>query len=256
MAEAVRCYERLPVQMMLLRVLDDRVSNNRHLRGQLPPKAPDPVAFVDLLGEVYQGRHGRAEAILDALHEDCRRLADGLAAVDEALDVVERLQSVEENPTMTLAEALCDLMGDRLQRMSYMRAFESALMTDQPNGLALKRRVTREQRGTRRSQDLRSLVLNPPLLDFLVHRHLRKGARGKPFHPLSLPDFLARLRERYGLYVDREPPGQPVPQELLLRNKACLERRLRDLGLLIGVNDAESMKQLRPRYAAERDHAV
>jgi hypothetical protein len=59
------------------------------------------------------------------------------------------------------------------------------------------------------------------------------------------------LRERYGLYVDREPPGHPVSQELLLRNKAWLERRLRDLGLLIGVNDAESMKQLRPRYQGE-----
>jgi len=256
MAEAVRCYERLPVQMMLLRVLDDRVSTDRRLREQLPPKAPDPVAFTNLLGEIYQGRHLRAEVILDAFHEDCQRLAGGLVASGEAPEVAEQLLSASENPVLSLTEALCELMGDMLLRRNYMGALESALMTDQPNGLALKRRVTREQRGTRRSQDLRSLVLNPPLLDFLVHRHLRKAAKGKPFHPLSLPDFLARLRERYGLYVDREPPGQPIPQELLLRNKACLERRLRDLGLLIGVNDAESMKQLRPRYARERDHAV
>jgi hypothetical protein len=32
-----------------------------------------------------------------------------------------------------------------------------------------------------------------------------------------------------------------------------LERRLRDLGLLVGVNDAESMKQLRPRFSPDRD---
>jgi hypothetical protein len=256
MAEAIRCFERLPFQMMLLRVLDDRVSTHRRLREQLPPKAPDPVAFTNLLGDVYQGRHPRTDVILDAFHEDCQRLAEGLETEGEALDVAERLRSGGENPAMCLAEALCDLMGDKLQRGNFMRVLESALMTDQPNGLALKRRITREQRGTRRSTDLRSLVLNPPLLDFLVHRHLRKAAKGKPFHPLSLPDFLARLRERYGLFVDREPPGQPIPQELLLRNKACLERRLRDLGLLIGVNDAESMKQLRPRYATESDHAV
>lgn len=255
MLECVRCYERLPLQMMLLRVLDDPECTTR-LREQPPPKAPDPVDFINLLGEVYQGRHPRAEGILDTFRVDCVRLASGLEAEGEALDVAERLRSGGENPALALAGALCDLMGDRLQRKNYMQALESALMTDQPNGLALKRRVTREQRGTRRSQDLRSLVLNPPLLDFLVHRHLRKAAKGKPFHPLSLPDFLARLRERYGVFVDREPPGQPVPQELLLRNKAWLERRLRDLGLLIGVNDAESMKQLRPRYAAERDHAV
>lgn len=129
-------------------------------------------------------------------------------------------------------------------------------MTDRPNGLAIKRRVSRQQNGERRSQDLRSVVFTPALLDFLVHRHLRKAAEGKPFHPLSLPDFLTLLRDRYGLYVDREPPGQLVSQELLRRNKAWFERRLRDLGLLIGVNDAESMKQLRPRFQVENGDAV
>ncbi len=256
MAEAIRCYERVPVQMMLLRVLDDRVSTDRRLREQLPPRAPNPVTFINLLGEVHQARHPRAEVILDSFHEDCQRLADGLEVEGEALEVAQRLRSGAANPALALAEALCDLMGDKLQRGHYVNALESALMTDQPNGLALKRRVSRQQRGTRRAQDLRSLVLSPPALDFLVHRHLRKAARGKPLHPLSLPEFLARLRERYGLYVDREPPGQPMPQELVLRNKAWLERRLRDLGLLIGVNDAESMKQLRPRYAGDGDDAL
>jgi hypothetical protein len=42
-----------------------------------------------------------------------------------------------------------------------------------------------------------------------------------------------------------------VSQELLRENKRWLERRLRDLGLLVGVNDAPSMKQLRPRFQAE-----
>ena len=32
-----------------------------------------------------------------------------------------------------------------------------------------------------------------------------------------------------------------------------MERRLRDLGLLIGVNDAERMKKLRARYKASYD---
>jgi len=34
---------------------------------------------------------------------------------------------------------------------------------------------------------------------------------------------------------------------------ALLERRLRDLGVLVGMNDAESMKQLRPRFRAVGD---
>ena len=110
--------------------------------------------------------------------------------------------------------------------------------------------MRRHEGGTQRSVDLRSIVLTPATLDFLVHRHLRKASKGRPACFLSLRQFLDVLREQYGLWIDQEPPGLPVPQELLQRNKAWLERRLRDLGLLVGVNDAESMKQLQARYVA------
>jgi hypothetical protein len=254
--EALRCYERLPVNMMILRILDDRVGTDLKLGGKLPSAAPEPTAFVDALGEIFHGHHPRAEFILENFHEDCLRLANGLEAENETPEIARRLRSTDTNPLVRLAEALCELMGDKLQRAQFMKALEDALMTDRPNGLAIKRRVSRQQNGERRSQDLRSVVFTPALLDFLVHRHLRKAAEGKPFHPLSLPDFLTLLRDRYGLYVDREPPGQLVSQELLRRNKAWFERRLRDLGLLIGVNDAESMKQLRPRFQVENGDAV
>lgn len=256
MTESVRRYERFPVLMTLLRVLDDRVRNDRKLRDQLPPTHPDSTAFINLLGEVYLERHPRAESILDALDEDCQRLAEGLAQEGEAGELVEYLRNGQGSPALRLAEALSDLMGDTNQRAQYVKALDSALMPDRPNGLAIKRRLRRSQSGTQRMQDLRAIVLTPSLLDFLVHRHLRKAAKGKPEQPLSFQRFLTILRERYGLYVDREPPGHPVPQELLLRNKNWLERRLRDLGLLIGVNDAESMKQLKPRYHGEAKHAA
>jgi hypothetical protein len=96
-------------------------------------------------------------------------------------------------------------------------------------------------------------VLSHSLLDFLVHRHLRKDGKSKATQPLTLRKFLDLLRTQYGLHIDREPPGLSVPQELLRANKTWLERRLRDLGLLVGVNDAESMKQLRPRFSPDRD---
>lgn len=256
MTETVRRHERFPVLMTLLRILDDRARNDRKLRDQLPPTYPDSTAFINDLGEIYKERHPRAEAIQDSLDEDCQRLAEGLEQEGEAGDLVERLRHGHGNPALRLAEVFCELMGDVNQRKNYMGAFESALMTDRPNGLAIKRRVRRSQNGAQRAQDLRAIVLTPSLLDYLVHRHLRKAAKGKPEQPLSFQRFLTILRERYGLYVDREPPGHPIPQELLLRNKNWLERRLRDLGLLIGVNDAESMKQLKPRYHGEAKHAA
>lgn len=256
MTETVRRYERFPVLMTLLRVLDDRVRNDRKLRDQLPPTNPDSTAFINLLGDVYLERHPRAESIQDTLDEDCQRLAEGLEQEGEAGDLVERLRHGHGGPALRLAEVLCELMGDTNQRGQFLKAMESALMSDRPNGLAIKRRVRRSQNGAQRAQDLRAIVLTPSLLDYLVHRHLRKAAKGKPEQPLSFQRFLIILRERYGLYVDREPPGHPIPQELLLRNKNWLERRLRDLGLLIGVNDAESMKQLKPRYRGEAKHAA
>ncbi len=127
-------------------------------------------------------------------------------------------------------------------------------MIDQPNGLAIKRRVQRSQSGLNRRMDLRAIVLTTPLLEFLVHRHLHQTAT--EYKPLSLLGFITLLRDRYGLYIAQEPPGQPIPQEMLLRNKAYLERQLRDLGLLIGVNDAESMKQLKPHYYRETCNAA
>ena len=54
-----------------------------------------------------------------------------------------------------------------------------------------------------------------------------------------------RLLDNYGLQVDLDPPAMSMPQHLLRANKQWLERRLRALGLLAGVNDAESMRQLR-----------
>jgi hypothetical protein len=39
-----------------------------------------------------------------------------------------------------------------------------------------------------------------------------------------------------------------ISNELLRLNRIVLERRLRDLGLLVGVNDAEAMKRLRARF--------
>jgi len=53
------------------------------------------------------------------------------------------------------------------------------------------------------------------------------------------------------------PTGLMVSNEVLQANRATLERRLRDLGLLVGVNDAEAMKRLQPRFEpGENENAL
>ena len=85
------------------------------------------------------------------------------------------------------------------------------------------------------------------MIDYLVHRHLVMD-RGDRLRQLSLKNFLDRLRTHHGLWIDQAPPGTNVPSDLLRRNKELFEARLRDLGLLVTVNDAETMKSLRERY--------
>lgn len=251
MSECLARYERLPVLMMLSRLLDDRVSHHPRLTNNLPLRQPDSTAWFNLLGQIYRKPHGRAgaESIMDRLDEDCAGLANSLEQADEAVDVARALRNDQINPALRLAEALVALHGHQQQASKFVAALDSSLMPNRPNGLAFKRRVSRRsETGTSRTVELRSVVLSHALLDFLVHRHLRKDGEGKAARPLTLRKFLDILRDHYGLYVDREPPGMSVPQDLLRANKQWLERRLRDLGLLVGVNDAESMKQLRARF--------
>jgi hypothetical protein len=207
-----------------------------------------------LLGDVYHERHTRSDAILNGLDEDCLRLAEALE--QETPNVAQALKMEAIDPALRMAEALTELMGTKLQSKFFFSALDSSLMSSRPNGLAFKRRVTRSQSGAAKAVDLRSIVLSHSLLDFLVHRHLRKDGKGKAERRLTLRSFLDLLRSQYGMHIDREPPGLSVPQELLQANKMWLERRLRDLGLLVGVNDAESMKQLRPRFDPARKVAT
>ena len=119
-------------------------------------------------------------------------------------------------------------------------------MTARPNGLAATRTVLRKVGSATAAKrtELRSLVFTDAALDYLVHVQVLRNGKKEGFRAISLKDFLQVLRDRYGFCVDQAPPGLTISNELLRLNRLVLERRLRDLGLLLGVNDAESMKRL------------
>jgi hypothetical protein len=91
-------------------------------------------------------------------------------------------------------------------------------------------------------------VFTDSILDYLVHLLVLPSGNRNGLRPLSFKEFLNNIRERYGFCVDACPPGMTISNSLLQANRTMLERRLRDLGLLVGVNDAEAMKRLRPRF--------
>lgn len=243
--EIVRLVDQATISLAQIRILDAKARFDRKLRD-LTPKGPDMSSWLNLLGAVRSGEHDRSDAILNDLWEKIEALRTTLEAqgIEPNASDILRSPTANDRPVHTLAEAICAIMGEKILRHHYLAFLDSCLMVNETHGLGRKRRVYRSLGGRKRKMmDLRSIILSNTILEALVHLHLaqRQGS-------LSFAGFIRILRERYGLWVDEAPPGVPASREALLDNRANLERRLRDLGLLVGVNDAEFMKHLRPRF--------
>lgn len=249
MDDFMRRIERLPVVLMALRLLDHGARYDPQLRKLDIPTRPYATHWLDLLGDLLHGRRETAQAVLYDLDRKAHELAD--AFQEEYREAAELLRNDRSfpNPVWRIAEALTSLQGRKNTQSNLFSMFDSSLLVNRPNGLATKRAVIRAiSRGGRKKRDVRSLVFTDATLDHLVHLHVSRRGKKIGYRPLAFTEFLVRLRDRYGLCVDVAPPGLTISNDLLQENRAVLERRLRDLGLLIGVNDAESMKYLTPRF--------
>jgi len=244
MQECIRRYERTPIRMTLLQILDTKSRVDKEIKKIVPMNLPDATEWIRLLGKIFHGQHLRSENILERIEEDCEKLALEFEK-EFRPEIANKLRNNALSPALNLAEVINILRG-KTPGIKNIDVLNSALASNEPNGISKSRSGRRTQNGVSSNTTLRSIVLQPPLLEFLVHRHVLREDGSKQF--LSLQGLLRLLRENYGLYVDCEPPGQPISQELLLKNKKYVEDRLRDLGLLLGVNDAESMKQIKPHY--------
>jgi len=245
MDDFMRRIERFPVVLMALRLLDHGVRYDRKLRKLKAGVRPYAAEWLNLLGDVLFERREEARAVLDDLDRKAFQLADALDEEYPESARILRNDRAFPNPVWRVAEALTSL-----QRHIFVVPFlDSVLHTVYPNGIASKRRATRTMAdGQRRRCEVRSIVFSDAVLDYLVHLHVLPTGRKSGYRPLSFKDFLETLHQRYGFCVDRAPPGITASNDLLQENRAVLERRLRDLGLLVGVNDAEAMKHLKPRF--------
>jgi hypothetical protein len=243
--EVIRMLDQAAASLMSIRILDAKGRFDRRLR-EFTPNGPDTTPWLNLLGKVRRQQHERSDAILNDLCEKIEALTAKLEAEGiepEAIDIL-RAPTASGDPVRALADSLCTMMGDKLLRSKPLMFIDSCLMVNEAHGVGRKRRVSRSLAGRKRKMmDVRSAILSNTLLEALVHLHLIAEKR-----LLSFADFIRILRERYGIWIDECPPGISVSREDLLNNRAMLERRLRDLGLLVGVNDAEFMKHLRPRF--------
>ena len=256
MEEYMRRARRFPVVLMALRLLDYKVRYDRKIREEVAARTlttcPYAAGWIRLLGEVLQERHRRSDAILDFLDERAEVLAERVEKDYPEAAALLTSEMVEPSPVWRLAEGLTNLQGGKAQSQ-LEGLIDSALFVDRPNGLAVKRRSRRKvgDSAIARTTILRSLVLTDSVLEYLVHRLVLPSGGRSGTRRLSFNDFVAELRERYGFCVDTSPPGMTVSNDQLQLNRACLDRRLRDLGLLVSVNDAEAMKRLTPRFTPQ-----
>jgi hypothetical protein len=245
----MRRIESVPVILMAMRLLDRAARYDPKIKALKIPTRPDATEWLNLLGELLYERRSEAKMVLYDLERKAGELAEKL---EEDYPENARLLSntANSNPVWLLAECLTHLQGRDNTQSNLIKCIDAALLIQRPNGLGSKRSVTRSDTdlATRKRRDLRSLVFTDAVLDYLVHLHTLNGGSREGTRTLSYKDFLRVLRERYGFCIDEAPRGMTISNELLQANRAALEHRLRDLGLLVGVNDAESMKRLRPRF--------
>jgi hypothetical protein len=248
--DLMRRIERFPVVLMVLRLLDRGARYDPKIKALGILTRPYATAWLNTLGELLHNRGEEAKAILYDLARKAEELGEKLEEdYPECAQMLRNVQS-QPNPVWRLAESLTILQGRKNTWGNLISLFDSALLMGRPNGLALKRTAMRSipMMGARKRSEIRSLVFTDSVLDYLVHLHVLPGGNRHGVRPLSFKEFIHKLHDRYGFCVDMTPPGMTISNDLLQANRAVLERRLRDLGLLIGVNDAEAMKRLRSRF--------
>jgi len=254
MDDVIRRSDNIPKILMAMRILDHMATYDPNVpESDILQKSPDATDWLNLLGDILHGRNPASQFISHYIDVNSAILSDIVKSEYEDAAAILSDKLVEPNPILRLAEALTSLQGKSSTTHAYTKLWDSSLMTEQPNGIAKKRKKSVRSKNTRSgrtTKDARSVVFTDSALEYLVHLHVLRPGRSSNVRPKSFESFIIELQDRHGLFVDEAPHSAPIPNELLQRNRSVLERRLRDLGLLEGVNDAEAMKSIKPRFTA------
>jgi hypothetical protein len=133
-------------------------------------------------------------------------------------------------------------------------AFHRKYLTECLDTLLLKNRagalIAQPRRGDRR------FILDSRLLEVLLQLALLQpdGRGGLRTVPLRVDEFLAVLKDRYGMYIDELPRGgdlgrpEIVHQSALRENRRAFVAKLREIGFYADLSDAYLVQTITPRY--------
>ena len=118
MDDYMRRMNRLPVLLMVLRLLDYQARYNRRIKEEEIATRPYATDWLNLLGDLLHNRRCEAQRILDSIEDLAERLAENLR--DDYPEAAEILGNVDNqsNQIRRLADGLMVLMGGSFKLIS------------------------------------------------------------------------------------------------------------------------------------------
>lgn len=180
--------------------------------------------------------YGWLERLLDSIRDDGTGLPREVDAITKM-----GLSSFD-----AYIEILVMLRGD-FHRQYIIQALDSMCQKNRQGALMAQARAKNAPR---------RFVLDSRLLEVLLQIAVLRpgGDHGYSTGEMRIDDLLAFLRERYGLYIDRFPPGEgfvnpTIDERRALRNNVqAFTGRLREIGFYRDLSDAYVTQTVVPRY--------
>ena len=237
-------YRRIPKYVQssyLLRKLDEFADYLSHKVGKAAVPAAGYFGIGDLLMFLEPQHAGERDSYfrmrLAGLLEDT-----GGAVGDDVDPEIRRVSEMGLSDLDLFIEVLMALRGPYHRR--YITEFLDSVFKRRDAGL-----MQQPKGGARR------FALSSHLLEVLLQiAVLETSGSGFTTRDLQVDELLTFLRERYGIYVDRLPPGDgfdtPGINDLtaLRRNAEDFKGRLREVGFFRDLSDAFVTQTITPRY--------
>ncbi|MTJ16678.1 MULTISPECIES: hypothetical protein [unclassified Dolichospermum] len=165
---------------------------------------------------------------------------------------VQRIINMNLGEFDTYIEIILALRGS-YHREAIIKCLDAFLLKNSDLGLLRQSRAKGSPRwfalGSRLLEVLLQIAVLEPQGTSFVTREIR------------VDELLTLLRDRYGLYIDRLPPGdgfgQPsiVDQQALRKNVTAFKTRLREIGFFQDLSDAYVTQTVTPRYTITTDNS-
>ncbi|SDJ28057.1 hypothetical protein SAMN05192558_11463 [Actinokineospora alba] len=238
-------YRRIPAFVQAtytVKKLDEFAEHLVHKRNKLsyqPGRSFFTVAeLLSLLGKSHKSAR---DSFFDA------KLNSVMDQQDELPAEIRQIVDLKLDPLTEYVETLMYFKGHS-RRGYIVECLDSLMLKNRPGALVAQPRGSGERR---------RFVLDARLLEVLLQVSLlRPGPDGNwRTDPMRVDDFLALLRNRYGLHIDRLPAGdgfagaQLDDQVALRANSAAFLQRLREIGYYQDMSDAYLTQTITPRYA-------